>query len=211
MTVPTLPLPRTDVGPRPVRRRRPRRRRLLLLLLVTLSAVPSVTTSMISLRLFTERATIPNDAWVPAGIDVQAEPAMVIEVQGMVPGDRHGGSLTVTNLGSDTLRYALVSAATDPDGRGLRAALQAEVRVASSGDGGCDRFDGTAVYRGLLSAAGFGDPAAGQQDGDRLLGPGERDLLCVRVTLPKAAGNRYQHAATSATFTVVAEQAQVRT
>jgi hypothetical protein len=205
MTVPMLPYSLETMPKREARRRR-RRRRFLLLLLVALSALPSVTTSVISISQFHERAITGTDAWAPAAIDVHVDPALLMQVPGMLPGDRYGGDLTVANAGADALRYALISSSTDSDGRGLRDVLEAEIRSAGSG---CEAFDGEVLYRGSLIGAGFGDPAGGHHAGDRLLGPGERELLCVEVTLPEAAGNHYQRSRTTATFTVVAEHAVV--
>lgn len=205
MTVPMLSLPPTTMPPREARRRR-RRHRFLLLLLLAVSALPSVTTSVISISLFQEKAVISTDAWAPAPIDVRVEPALLMEVSRMLPGDTHGGEMTVANAGADSLRYALVSSSTNPDGRGLRDALIAEIRSTGSR---CDTFDGELLYRGPLIGAGFGDPAAGEQAGDRLLGSAESEVLCVQVTLPEAAGSRYQRSSTTATFTVVAEHAVV--
>jgi spore coat-associated protein N len=194
---------RTDAVTADTRRRR-RRRRLLILLLIGLSALPSVATSYISISLFSERATLPNDAWAPIPIDVRAEPDMLMQVTGMLPGDTHSGELRVANVGVDPLRYSLVSATTDPDGRGLRDALHATIRDEGSD---CAAFNGTLLYDGPLVGAGFGNPASGQHDGDRLLSGGTDDMLCVRVALPPTAGNHYQRSATAATFTVIAEHA----
>jgi hypothetical protein len=187
------------------RRRRRRRRRLFLLLLLALSALPSVTTSIISVSLFSERALLTTDAWAPLPIDVRAEPDMLIEVTGMLPGDQHGGQLTVSNGGADAIRYALVSSSTDPDGRGLRDVLRAWVR--SEGEG-CADFDGSVLYAGPLASAGFGDPRFGSQPGDRLLAPSSSEVLCVRVVLPRSAGNDYQTSSTASSFRVVAELAE---
>ena len=61
--------------------------------------------------------------------------------------------------------------------------------------------------RGPLVGAGFGNPVTGSHPGDRLLSGGERERICVQVSLPASAGNRYQRTATHVTFTVVAEHA----
>jgi hypothetical protein len=203
MTVPILPYAPAPM-PRLEARRERRRRRFLLLLLVVLSALPSVTTSVISISEFHERAISETDAWAPQPIDVHVDPALLMQVQGMLPGDRHRGDLSVANAGADPLRYALVSSSTDMDGRGLRDVLEAEIRSAGNG---CDALDGDLLYRGPLIGAGLGDPAAGKHPGDRSLGPGEREVLCVEVALPEAAGNRHQRSRTTVTFTVVAEHA----
>jgi hypothetical protein len=186
------------------RRRRRRRRRLFLLLLLALSALPSVTTSIITVSLFTERAVLTTDAWAPLTIDVRAEPDMLMEVNGMLPGDQHGGQLTVSNSGADAIRYALVSSSTDPDGRRLRDVLRAWVRA--EGDG-CAAFNGAVLYSGPLASVGFGDPRFGSQQGDRLLAPASNEVLCVRIVLPRSAGNTYQTSSTASSFSVVAELA----
>ena len=193
----------TDPQASEVRRRR-RRRRFLILLLIGLSAVPSVVTSYLSIALFGEHALLTTDAWAPMPVDVRAEPGMLMQVTGMLPGDVQTGTLTVANVAGDPLRYALVSASDDPDHRGLRAVLVATIRA--EGDG-CDAFDGTLLYSGPLAGARFGDPATGSQPGDRLLAGGARERICVQVSLPASAGNRYQRSATHVTFTVVAEHA----
>ena len=185
-------------------RRRRRRRRFLILLLIGLSAVPSVVTSYISITLFGERALLTSDAWAPMPVDVRAEPDLLMQVDGMLPGDVEAGTLTVANVADDPLRYALVSASDNPDRRGLRAVLMATIREEG---GGCDAFDGSLLYSGSLAGAGFGDPASGSQPGDRLLAGATEERICVQVMLPASAGNRYQRTATHVTFTVVAEHA----
>ncbi|HEX2194840.1 MAG TPA: hypothetical protein VHK63_07815 [Candidatus Limnocylindria bacterium] len=185
-------------------RRRRRRRRLLILFMIGVSALPSVTTSYISISLFTEHALLESDAWAPTPVDVQAEPAMLMRVDGMLPGDEHHGQLTVANGGPDALRYALTSTSDDSDGRGLSAALRASVRAEGTS---CEAFDGALLYDGPLVGAGFGDPVAGAQAGDRLLPGGHQETICVRVVLPLEAGNRYQRSRTSTTFGVLAEHA----
>jgi hypothetical protein len=194
---------RTDPSAIKARRRR-RRRRLLILLLIGLSAVPSVVTSYISINLFGERALLTTDAWAPMPIDVRAEPDLLIQATGMLPGDVRGGTLTVANVGADPLRYALVSVANDPDRKSLRDVLVADVRAEGNG---CAAFDGAILYSGPLVGAGFGDPATGPDAGDRLLAGAARERICIRVSLPVSAGNRYQHSLTEATFTIVAEHA----
>ena len=56
------------------------------------------------------------------------------------------------------------------------------------------------------SGAGFGNPAAGAQAGDRTLAAAANETLCFRVTLPSGTGNAYQSATTTTTFTFDAEQ-----
>lgn len=160
-------------------------------------------TSLISISLFSQRAVLTADAWA-APIDVVAE--LAIQITDMLPGDRQSGELTIQNMGVDPLRYALISESTDPDSKGLLTVLVAEVKDEGSG---CAAFDGRTLYRGSLTDAGFGSPLSGAQPGDRILGPAERETLCVVVSLPDGAGDRHQLAMTATTFTVVAEHAAV--
>jgi hypothetical protein len=181
---------------------RRRRRRLLLIVLLALSAVPSITTSMISIALFADDLLLAPDAWAPAPVDVRAEPALVLEASGMVPGDMRSGELVVDNLGVDPIRYAIVTTTSDPDAHGLGDALVAELRAGA----GCGARTGDLLYSGPLSGLAMGDPVAGTQSGDRLLGPAERELLCLRVTLPVGSPNIYQDASATTTLTVTAER-----
>ncbi|MGH2455200.1 MAG: hypothetical protein ACRDHD_02945 [Candidatus Limnocylindria bacterium] len=193
--------PMAGAAPRSRRRRR-RRRRLLLLLLMALSALPSVVTSVISISLFVDRAILPTDAWAPSPLDIRAEPGILMEVTGMLPGDERSAELALRNLGVNSLRYAIQTDATDPDGRGLAWALEAVIHGEGSG---CTAFDGPIFYAGPLAEARVGDPAIGMQAGDRTLRPADADLLCVRVSLPLGTGNAFQDASTSLAFSVLAE------
>lgn len=185
-------------------RRRRRRRRLIILLLIGLSALPSMATSYLSIALFGEGVLLSSDAWAPMPIDVRAEPDMLLQVSGMLPGDEHHGELAVANVGSDPLRYAMLSSVHGSDRRGLAAVLRATIRAEGQG---CSAFDGALLFDGPLVGSGFGDATSGPHRGDRLLAAGERELICVRVWLPGDAGNRYQRSTTATSFTIVAEHA----
>jgi hypothetical protein len=52
----------------------------------------------------------------------------------------------------------------------------------------------------------FGNPTQGAQAGDRSLGAGANEDLCVRASLPIGTGNAFQGATTTVTFLFQAEQ-----
>jgi hypothetical protein len=126
----------------------------------------------------------------------------------MVPGDSVTQPVTISNVGSVNFRYSMTSVATNPDGRALKDELVFTIKTADAG-GGCSSFTGTTVYTGDLdSTTGkiIGDPATGAQPGDRTINSPLAETLCFRGTLPTSAGNVYQSATTTATFTFDAEQ-----
>ena len=52
----------------------------------------------------------------------------------------------------------------------------------------------------------FGNPAQGNQAGDRSLAAAANEQLCFVATLPLATGNAFQNATTTVSFTFDAEQ-----
>lgn len=165
-------------------RRLPRRRLLMLLLLLGLAAAPGGVTSISRMLL-----------------DVVADPPVRLIVGGMLPGDRVSASVRVSNEGQLPLRYAVTTATSD-HGSGLASALLAEVGVARTG---CGDLTAERLGGAPLAQLTIGDPQSGAQPGDRTLAPGHGETLCIWVTLPHAAGDRYQDAAASAAFSVVEE------
>jgi hypothetical protein len=123
----------------------------------------------------------------------------------------------VTNGGTESLRYAVSSVATNADSKALKDQLVLTVKTvdATTPVTPCNEFDGTfTLYTGDLDAAAgliLGSAAAGQTGlattgGDRTLAPTAIETLCFRVSLPSATGNPFQAAATTAAFTFDAEQ-----
>jgi len=121
----------------------------------------------------------------------------------MMPGDTVAGSLVVTNSGTGQLRYAMTSASTNADTKGLMNQITLTVKTLGTS---CAVFDGTSLYSGALSAAAFGNPAQGAQAGDRTLNGAANETLCFQANLPAATGNAFQGATTTTTFTFSAEQ-----
>jgi Camelysin metallo-endopeptidase len=161
---------------------------------------------------FTANAVIGNNTFTAGSLDIALTPegpaATAISYANMVPGDSVTQPVVVQNVGSVDFRYSMTSAATNPDGRALKDQLVFTIKTSDAG-GGCSAFTGTTIYAGDLdSSIGkiIGDPATGAQPGDRALNSPLTETLCFRGTLPTTAGNLYQSATTTATFTFDAEQ-----
>ena len=129
----------------------------------------------------------------------------------MIPGDQVTKPLTVFNNGNLPLRYALVSAATNNDGKNLMSQLKLTIKsgVTTCTNAGFS-VNGQTLYgpAALGSLSGLnviGNPAQGFQSGDRALLPGANETLCLNVGLTVSAGNEFQNAATTATFFFFAE------
>jgi hypothetical protein len=188
-----------DVTDRRLERRRKRRRGLIALLGAV--SILTVGAGTISLAQFTD--SDPSTwAFTSGTIDVNANPAVVTAVSGMMPGDTSTQALTISNDGSGDLRYAMSVAATNP----LGAALQLTVRAEDAG-GGCAAFTGASVLAATtLDGAGWGSSTQGADPGDRNLAAGANEVLCFRVRLPLATTDATQGASSAATFTFDAEQ-----
>jgi len=162
--------------------------------------------------LFTSTATIESNTFTTGTIVLNTNPtSALVTFSNMAPGDQVTAPITVTNSGTLQLRYAVTSVATNTDSKNLRDQLVLTVKsgvtdYSNSGFGS----SGTQLYSGVLgSDTGtkiIGDPAQGEQTGDRTLNASNSETLCFNVTLPSSTGNSYQNATTTATFTFSAEQ-----
>jgi hypothetical protein len=157
-----------------------------------------------SAAYFSDQRAVTGNELASGTLELTASPASaVIGLTNMAPGDTASGSLVLSNSGTLALRYTMTSSAGNADGKNLRDQLQLTVRALGSG---CATFDGIQLYSGALSAAAFGNPAAGAHAGDRTLAAAGSDTLCLRATLPAGTTDAFQSAATSVTFTFSAEQ-----
>jgi hypothetical protein len=181
--------------------RRRKRRRGMVALLGALSAL-TLGAGSISLAQFTDS---DSSTWsfTTGSVDINSNPAVLVAIPAMMPGDSATDGLTISNDGSTDLRYAMTTTATNL----LGDTLEVEVRE-EDGDGGCDDFDGAVVVAAatVLDGASFGDPTQGADAGDRFLAAGLNEVLCFRVTLPLSASTTLQGATSTATFTFDAEQ-----
>jgi len=177
--------------------------------LVAFGAVTSVGT----LAVFTDQEQSTGNTFSTGTIDLTIAPTTAaVSFAGMVPGDQVTDDIVVTNApGSDSLRYAISSTATNPDAKGLKDQLVLTVRTVDVTTPGtpCDDFDGAQLYTGDLDGTTgdlVGDNTQGSQAGDRVLGVGATETLCFRVELPSSTGNAFTSASTTATLTFDAEQ-----
>lgn len=189
----------------------PRRRRRQLFALAALAAI-GLGTGQMSLALFTDQETVPGTFSTGSIVldDVKID-ALTLTTGTMMPGDSVTDDVVVENDGTAQLRYAMSTASTNPDAKGLRDVLTLTVKTIDVTTPGvpCDNFDGTSVLAATVlgaTGAAFGNPAAGAQAGDRVLNAAANETLCFRVTLPSGTGNPYQSATTTTTFTFDAEQ-----
>lgn len=189
----------------------PRGRRALLLGVALLSAI-GIGAGRLSLAIFTDQEAV--DATFASGsvdLDGPGIDQLTLSVDPMMPGDSINDDVVVANAGSAELRYAVTTASTNTDGKGLRDALVLTVRTVDATTPGtpCDDFDGTVLVDAEAFGAlgtGFGDATAGADSGDRTLAPAASETLCFRVELPLATDETYADATTTTTFTFAAEQ-----
>jgi predicted ribosomally synthesized peptide with SipW-like signal peptide len=191
---------------------RRRRRRRVLVLLIPALAMLGLGAGQLSLALFTDTESV-DTTFGTGTIDLDGAKidVLVLTSSAMMPGDSVTDDVVVENDGTAQLRYAMTTASTNADAKGLRDVLTLTVKTIDATTPGtpCDDFDGTTVLAATVlgaSGAGFGDPTAGDDTGDRTLDAASNETLCFRVSLPSGTGNAYQGAATTTTFTFDAEQ-----
>ncbi len=182
----------------------PRRRRRLTTLLVLSLVSGSVGAGALSLAVFTDSKAVTGNAFTTGTIVLGVNPASALMTSSnMMPGDIVNGTLVVSNGGTGALRYAMTSASTNDDGKGLMNQLTLTVKTLGAS---CAAFDGTSIYTGTLASAAFGNTAQGAEAGDRPLAAAASETLCFRATLPIGTGDAYQNATTTTTLTFQAEQ-----
>jgi hypothetical protein len=187
-----------------IARRSPVRRLAALVAAGAVLSVPTVAARFIDVR------TVGANQFVTGTVDISAAPASaVLTAAGMAPGDKVTAPVTVTNSGSQALRYAIVGTTTE---NALAAQLDLTVKsgVTSCTDSGFDSTGSVLAGPGDLgSTIGrplLGTTATGAQVGDRTLVGGAAETLCLQVSLPATTSNAYQSLSTTATLTFAAEQ-----
>jgi predicted ribosomally synthesized peptide with SipW-like signal peptide len=169
-------------------------------MLLAASAALTLGAGASTLAIFTDTANA-SAAFSSGTVDLTAAPATVFTTTGIYPGDSGSQTVTVSNGGTATLRYAMTTAATNADGLGLAAQLELTITAGTCPGGGAPLYGAAA-----LDSAAFGDAAQGAQAGDRTLAGVSSEDLCFAWSLPLATGDAFQGAATTATFTFDAEQ-----
>lgn len=163
-----------------------------------------------TLALFTETQSVAANTFSTGTVDISASPASaLITFATMAPGDVVTNPMTVTNNGTLQLRYAVTSTSTETV-LASQIDLTVKENVITCTNGGFSA-DGTVVYgpanlQGDGTGKVIGDPAQGNQGGDRTLNASISEVLCFQASLPLSTGNSFQGLSTTATFDFVSEQ-----
>ena len=156
-----------------------------------------------TMALYADTDTAATGTFTTGTLDIGASPvSSVLTMSNMAPGDVVTAPLTVTNLGSLDLRYAMTSTTTGPLAVLLTGTVKEGVTTCSTA---AFAASGTVLSSGGLSALTIGDPAVGAQAGDRNLAASAAEPLCFQVALPLATTTG-QGQSGSASFSFVAEQ-----
>jgi predicted ribosomally synthesized peptide with SipW-like signal peptide len=166
-----------------------------------------------AMAVFTDQQTNPDNVFTTGTVILGIDPATAMfTVSNMAPGDVEYGGLEVTNNGSLELRYAMNTTADDTST--LDEQLDLTIDVVT--DPGVDTIwytDDDVVGEaniygpdGVLSSAFFGDPAQGDQAGDRTLASLASERLRFTATLPLSTDNTYQGTNCTVAFVFDAEQ-----
>jgi len=164
-----------------------------------------------SFAIFTDTQSVPNNTFSTGTLDISTSPTTaLVTFSGMAPNDEVTSPITVANDGTLELRYAVTSTTTE-DTLAAQLDLTIKTGVTTCTNGGFDT-DGTVIYGpGNLGSTGagtniIGDPALGDDTGDRTLIASADEDLCFNVQLPSSTGNTYQGLTTTATLNFQAEQ-----
>jgi len=186
-----------EPGSQPGEPRRQRRRRGLIALLLGLSLL-TLGTGAFSLAVFTSTDAASAE-FTTGTIILEASPATLFQVDGILPGDSGSATLTVANDGTGDLRYAMTSSSTGGP-TGLAGELDLTIQV-----GACPSA-GATLYAGSLNGAAFGLPAQGPDTDDQEIVSGGSQDLCFSWDLPLSTDTAFQDSTTTTTFTFEAEQ-----
>lgn len=226
------------------------KRRALTLLTLALG-IASISATSFSLALFTSSTAVTSNAFSTGTVVITTDRAAsaVIGFTNMLPGDAVTAPLLVKNTGTGALRYSMATTISN-ETKALGSQLQIQIKTLGTS---CADFDGTLLYGNAeptatpgtatidgisrsvelltkpIHAAFIGDPATGQNAGDRVLAGSDNsaptvvgsasradaasasnpstETLCYRAYLPKnATGNAFQAATVTASFNFTAEQ-----
>lgn len=186
-------------------------------LLGTLAVVGLAATTLTGLAtgaFFTDTQSITANAFTTGTVKLGVTPTATAAVAtgNMAPGDSIYGQVGVTNTGTLSERYAVLSTTDATDANFLASQLQMTVKsgvttcsAAGFGATGTVVY-GPSVFGSTTGTKVIGDAATGTQPGDRTLAAGATENLCFQVSLPSAAGNPYQAKTTTAVFRFDSEQ-----
>lgn len=190
---------------------------------------------------FSHTVTNSGNAFTAGTVEISATddgsaPFVPFAVPAMAPGSSAFAPLTITNTGSLSLRYSIVSTLTAKsaasgglqDGTQFAKDLQLFGSIdpaltpahcaAETGAGDsaiADAEENPIIAESLADSSAtigtpvnvMGNPAPGAQSGDRTLAPGASETICLQITLPAAtAANADQGASMAFTLGIDAEQ-----
>lgn len=165
--------------------------------------------ALASTAVFGSEDAPASNVFTAGTVDITTAPATsIISMSNMAPGDAQYGTVTVTNSGTLEHRYALRASVKNTGPGALSDAIMVTVKenVTSCSAAGFAATGITLAQQGPLTALAIGDPARGQQAGDRIMGAQQQETLCIKAELPAGASDQVQGSATTATFTFSAEQ-----
>jgi spore coat-associated protein N len=186
-------------------------RKILTSLMIIAVVATSITAA--AMAVFSDQQTNPDNVFTTGTVVLGIDPATAMfTVSDMAPGDVEYNGLEVSNDGSLELRYAMTTTADDTST--LDEQLDLTIDVVT--DPGVDTIwytDDDVVGEadiygpdGVLSSAFFGDPAQGEQAGDRTVASSASERLRFTATLPLDTDNSYQGATCTVAFVFDAEQ-----
>jgi len=186
-------------------------RKILTSLIIVAVLAASITAG--AMAVFTDQQTNPDNVFTTGTVILGIDPATAMfTVSDMAPGDVEYGGLEVSNDGSLELRYAMTTTADDTSTLDEQLDLTIDVVTDPGADSTWytdDDVVGEAdIYGpdGVLSAAFFGDPAQGEDAGDRTVASSASERLRFEATLPLDTDNGYQGATCTVAFVFDAEQ-----
>lgn len=181
---------------------------------IVLAVAASGLTGIATSALFTDTDTIAANTFTTGSVTLSTNPTTAaIAMANMVPGDKVTRPITVTNAGSMSLRYSVLSTTDALDANVLAPQLDLTIKT---GVTTCDNANfGSSGVIAVGTATGdlgsttgtkvMGDAATGPNTGDRTLAPGS-EILCLQVELPIGVGSGSMGKTTTATFKFDSEQ-----
>jgi len=186
-------------------------RKILTSLIIVAVLAASITAG--AMAVFTDQQTNPDNVFTTGTVILGIDPATAMfTVSDMAPGDVEYDGLEVTNDGSLELRYAMTTTADDTSTLDEQLDLTIDVVTDPGIDGNWYTDDDVVgepnIYGpdGVLSSALFGDPAQGEDAGDRTVASSASERLRFKAMLPLDTDNSYQGATCTVAFVFDAEQ-----
>ncbi len=181
-------------------------RRTLFVLLLSVGVLAGAPWALTQ-AVWTDAQAVPGNTFSTGSVDISTSPTSALVTLGaMVPGDKVTAPLTVSNDGTLQLRYAMATSISGSTALSNGLELQIKSGVTACTNAGFDANGSNVYATGTLTAGAIGNPAQGNQSGDRVLDTGQSDVLCFQVRLPSAASPTLQGLSTTATFTFTGEQ-----